>query len=129
MALDLDDLTPPRTWNWALIAPAGRALPGASGSAPVFAASAAQLGEAVIRVARAESRTELMAREEGCLLFRARSRVLGLPDLIQVQLIETAPGRSSLAMFSRARYGLYDLGVNRRRMTRWLRALEVELGG
>lgn len=105
------------------------ALPGAFKSAQDFAVSAAQLGEAVIRVARAEPRTELMAREEGGLRFRARSRLLGRPDLIEVRPIETAPERSSLASLSRARYGLYDLGGDRRRVTRWLRALEAELGG
>ena len=127
MALDLESFAPPRAWNWALIAPAGTAVRGAARSAPAFASDLDSLRQAVLRIAAAEPKTELMAEEGGCLRFRARSRLFGFPDLIDVRLIEPEPGRVSLAIFSRARYGFYDLGVNRRRVRRWLRALEAAL--
>ena len=119
----------PKTWNWALIAPAGRAMPGALAQAPGFTVTLGRLREAVMVVALAEPRAELAAEQASgnSLHFRSRSRVLGLPDLIWVRLVETAPGRVSLAIFSWARFGLYDFGVNRRRALRWLGAVEAQL--
>ncbi len=80
-------------------------------------------------VVQADPRTELVSGEAAgcCLQFRARSCLLGLPDLISVRLVELTDGRASLAIFSRARYGLYDLGVNRRRVRRWLLGIEVRI--
>ena len=127
MGFELERFTPPRAWNWALISPAGKSVPGASRSSPVFSAELDSLRRAVRQVAAAEPNTVLVAEEGDCLRFRARSRLFGFTDLIDVQLVEPEPGRVSLAIFSRARYGFYDLGVNRRRARRWLRALEAAL--
>ena len=127
MGFEVERFTPPRTWNWALIAPAGKSLPGAARSAPAFSADLDSLRRALRQAAAAEPKTVLLAEEGGCLRFRARSRLFGFPDHIDVQLLEPEPGRVSLAIFSRARYGLYDFGVNRRRARRWLRAVEAAL--
>ena len=124
---DLESFTPPRGWGWTVIAPAGRAVPGASRTAPSFAVSRDRLREAVLKVARAEPRTELLAEEGDHLRFRIRSRLFGFPDLVCIRLVEPAPGQVSLAIFSKARYGFHDLGVNRRRARRWLRAVTAEL--
>jgi uncharacterized protein (DUF1499 family) len=56
-----------------------------------------------------------------------RSRVLRFPDVITVQLIPLGPDRSTLAVYSRSRYGRSDFGVNRRRVEDWLTRLERTL--
>ena len=50
------------------------------------------------------------------------------PDLVTVEFVALAPDRSSLALYSRARYGRSDFGVNRRRVLRWLSRLQQIAG-
>jgi len=123
-----DGFVPPRAWNWALIAPADRPIPGAYRQAPAFPVGVDALRRAVLSVAAAQARTELLAEDPGAgrLEFRARSRFLGAPDLITVILM-AGEGTASLALFSRARYGAYDFGVNRHRVERWLKAISAAL--
>jgi uncharacterized protein (DUF1499 family) len=128
VAFRLDDFTPPMTWNWALIAPAGRTMPGAMRQAPAWPVPVERLREVVLAAAKAEPRCALLHdnRGEARLEFRARSRLFGFPDLISVALVE-ADGGSSLALFSRAKLGGYDFGVNRRRAKRWLKRIDLAL--
>ena len=52
------------------------------------------------------------------------SAVLGFPDVITVEFVPVGPDRSSVALYSRARYGKLDFGVNRKRVERWISRLE-----
>lgn len=47
------------------------------------------------------------------------------PDVVTVQLYDLGGNRSSLAIYSRTIKGDDDVGANRARVMRWLRALEV----
>ena len=47
------------------------------------------------------------------------------PDVVTVQLYDLGGNRSSLAIYSRTLKGDDDVGANRARVMRWLRALEV----
>ena len=58
MTFDLDGFTPPRTWNWSLAAPAGKAMPGAGRASPAFDASLDELRDAVLATVQAEPRTD-----------------------------------------------------------------------
>jgi hypothetical protein len=57
-----------------------------------------------------------------------RSAVFGFPDLVTVEIVALAPDGSSVALYSRARYGRYDFGVNRGRVLRWLSRLRQIAG-
>jgi uncharacterized protein DUF1499 len=46
--------------------------------------------------------------------------LLRFPDIITVEFVALAPDRSSLAIYSRARYGRGDFGTNRKRVLHWL---------
>ena len=59
--------------------------------------------------------------------FTQRTTVMGFPDDIWVAFLPAGEGGSALALYSRARYGLTDLGVNKRRCRRWLDLLQKEL--
>lgn len=69
------------------------------------------------RVARAAPRTEVVAGsvEEGHVTYVQRSKLVGFPDYVSVKRVE-----GGLVVWSRARYGLSDMGVNADRVRRWL---------
>jgi len=54
------------------------------------------------------------------VVFIQHTPLLRFPDIITVEFVALAPDRSSLAIYSRARYGRGDFGTNRKRVLRWL---------
>jgi uncharacterized protein (DUF1499 family) len=93
--------------------------------APVFAIGAADLAAAIDAVALAEPRTVRLAGqpEDLWVTYVQRSRFMAFPDYVSVRVIPLGPERSTIAIYSRARYGQSDLGVNRARVEKWLAAL------
>jgi uncharacterized protein (DUF1499 family) len=73
-----------------------------------------------------QPRTVLQAQDEGTRrsLHVQRSRVLGFPDLVRAEIVALGAERSGLIVDSRARYGCWDFGVNRRRVLRWVHDLK-----
>ncbi len=57
-------------------------------------------------------------------VYIQHSSTFRFPDIITVEFVPLGPGRSSVAVFSRSRYGRYDFGKNRKRVGRWLALLE-----
>lgn len=90
--------------------------------APVFEIAAAQLRQEFLSVALAEPRvSHTLADEKGLYDdLVVRSAVFGFPDLVSVQFLPLSNGTSTLALYSRAVHGLWDLGVNRARAQAWL---------
>lgn len=52
------------------------------------------------------------------------SPVFRFPDMVTVEFVPLGPDRSSLALYSRSRYGEYDFAKNRKRVERWLVLLQ-----
>ncbi len=96
---------------------------------PVFPVSRDGLGLLVKRVALAEPRTVLLENDEdGCHFeFRQRSRIFRFPDFVTVECRHADNDRSTLAIWSRSKYGISDRGVNRKRVERWIAAIEARL--
>lgn len=71
-------------------------------------------------VIRAEPRTEVLAGSvaEGQITYVTRSLLWGFPDYTTL-----SGDASRLRIFARLRFGKGDLGVNRKRVSRWLAAL------
>jgi hypothetical protein len=119
-----DPLTAARTGkpNDFLMAP-----PGGAGDAesPVFALPAAALMARLEAVAATEPRTRLVARGADGLsaTWVQRSAVWGFPDYVSARVVDLGGDASALAIWSRARFGHSDLGVNRARVERWTAAL------
>jgi len=131
MATDFATLT--LTWkpNQFLVLPPGyvaKAKPHAA--SPVFAKTPEQVLDAMKRVALAEPRTELVGEDRGArqLTFIQRSKTFRFPDFIAVEAVPLAAGQTALAIYSRAKIGIRDFGVNRARVERWLAALKTQLG-
>ena len=57
-----------------------------------------------------------------------RSALLRFPDTITVQFLPETNGKATrVLVYSASKIGYSDMGVNRRRVTDWLSALEQEL--
>ena len=76
-------------------------------------------------IARAQTRTRVVAGDLDSLMitYMQRSRVFGFPDYLTVKAV-VMDGGAGLMIFSRARYGRSDFGVNRARVEAWLAALD-----
>lgn len=59
--------------------------------------------------------------------YVARSELFNFPDLIMVQVLPDGADSSDLILWSRSVYGESDLGVNRKRLTTWIAALQAKL--
>ncbi len=109
--------------------------------APLFRLSPDALAQEMRQVAEVSPRTEIVAEDADGRGFTAvqRTSVIGFPDTIRVWCRPaptgatpeeaSGPGRlSTLAILSRSRYGYSDLGVNEKRVRRWLKALSARVG-
>ena len=63
--------------------------------------------------------------DEGVITFVCRSKFFGFPDYISVSFKKYSTGESSLSVFSRSRFVVYDFGKNKKRVTKWLQLLEA----
>ena len=114
--------------NQYLIAPDGatpRAKP--DSESPVFGVAPDQLRDAFLAVTSEAPRTKLLNQSADGLRLSLvqRSAVLRFPDYIDVSILPAAVDGdgSTIAIYSRSRFGYSDLGVNQRRVEEWMTAL------
>ena len=122
----LAGFTGPVPENGALACPPGYcAAPGAIAS-PVFAIGIDRLTELWAELLAGEPRITPLARaaDGRRQVVLQRSAMLRFPDVMTVEFVPLGSGRASLAIYSRARYGRSDFGVNRKRIEHWLRRLD-----
>jgi len=114
--------------NEYLAAPRGFCPGPADAESPVFEVPVARLAVAVETALARMPRTRLLRADRaiGQFVYQQRSRVFRFPDVVRVQLLALGGARSTLAIHSRSVYGRNDLGVNRRRVRRWLEAIAAE---
>ena len=129
MILDLQNLTPPKKPNWHLVVPSGWAHTHAQARAPRFDVPLDILREALVAVASEEPRCHLLALDKDARQaeFEQKSGLFGFPDRIVVEFVPLGNGASTLALYSYAVKGYWDLGVNRKRLERWLAALPAQI--
>ena len=122
-----DPLTVARqgTGNSVLVAPAGMAASPVDEEAGVYPVSPEELMLAIDAAAVARPRVTRLAGDPASLFvtYVERSTVMAFPDYISVRALP-AEGGSTLAVYSRSRYGSYDVGVNAKRVSAWLETLE-----
>ncbi len=122
----------PKTPNWHRAVPADATVdrhPERDALPPTFDVSAAELGAAFDAVATGEERVAVLAgsASEGHVTYVQRSKAMHFPDYISVRFIDLPEGGSTIAVFSRARYGQKDFDVNEKRVERWLAATTQRL--
>ena len=109
------------------ICPAGFCEPPGDCTSPIFAVPWARLRDTWRDAIAAEPRiTEVSAgtADPHRLTYVQRSAMLRFHDIITVEFVALGEERSAIAVDSRSRYGRGDLGVNRRRVMRWIALLE-----
>jgi uncharacterized protein (DUF1499 family) len=116
--------------NQALALPAGfagKAEPHLG--SPDYPVPAEALQAVVEQVLAEEKLVRILQLDQGLRQLRvvARTAVLRFPDDIWIQIVPRGSSRSALAIYSRSRFGYSDLGVNRRRVGRWLAAIAARL--
>jgi uncharacterized protein (DUF1499 family) len=129
--IDFATLTLPASPNTYLIAPPGlcrAATP--HEAAPVFAQDAPAVRAAFAKVAMGEPRVTAEGRDDAGLAddYVQRSALMRFPDTISVRFIPLEAGGSTLALYSRSKVGYSDMGVNKKRVQRWMTLLKAELG-
>lgn len=90
---------------------------------PVFPIPARELKTRVDALLSNAPRTEIDSAGDTHIVAVQRSLIFRFPDIIDIEVVAVEPGKSTLAIYSRSRYGRYDFGANRRRVEGWLEAL------
>ena len=123
------ELPPPLPGNAFLVCPAGYCAVAAAAGAPEFAISAARLQQCWRQLLAGERHVAEMAAEPQAqrIVYIAHTPLLRFPDIVTVEFVALAAERSCLAVYSRARYGRADFGINRRRVEAWLRRLAAAI--
>lgn len=90
-----------------------------------YAMPAAALRAAFAKVVASEPKVTLVEKNNAEMTDRyiQRSAVLGFPDTIVVKFLDLSDGQSTLALYSRSRFGESDFGANKARIERWLEKL------
>ena len=72
------------------------------------------------QIAQQTPRTKVLAGsvDDGMITYVTRSRLIGFPDYTPVEAKD-----GMVTVFARLRFGRSDLGVNRRRVEGWIKAL------
>jgi uncharacterized protein (DUF1499 family) len=115
------------TPNDALVCPAARCPKAKPDWEPkTYAMAPAELLAQLKKVALAESNTNELPCVPNCervAHFVQRTRLMRFPDTIDAEVFAVGD-KSTLAIYSRSLIGRKDFGVNRTRVTRWLKAFD-----
>lgn len=97
------------------------------GQAPRFLATPDQVIAALKSVAGTKERVRLIAEDDRMITFEARTKRMQFPDYLTFDVQGDGAG-TRLDILSRSRFGQSDLGVNAKRLKRWLSDLRETLG-
>lgn len=96
---------------------------------PTFQVPVAELKQAFMAVVARQPRTEVVEEGANYAKLVQRSKLMRFPDDIDVRFVSLGNTDSTFAIYSRARYGIRDFGVNQARVRHWLGQLHEELNG
>jgi len=93
---------------------------------PVYSANPTLMAKAFDDFVLSQSKTTRIAGspEEGWMTYVQKSQRWGFPDYISVKFIDLNGGKSTIAIYSRSRFGHSDMGVNEARVRRWVSTLQ-----
>ncbi|MEO0999678.1 MAG: DUF1499 domain-containing protein [Pseudomonadota bacterium] len=116
----------PESPNWYRVAPAALTEGRISEEAPIYVGTPDVLAQAFEEfVLRQPDTFRIGGTPSGAwMTYVQRSETIKFPDYISVRFLEVDEARSTVAIYSRSRYGYGDLGVNQARVTRWLATLQ-----
>ncbi|MEM8789652.1 MAG: DUF1499 domain-containing protein [Pseudomonadota bacterium] len=95
-------------------------------AAPIYAVDASTLARAFDTFVMGQPRVERVAGtvEEGWMTYVQFTEQLRFPDYVSVRFYDfDDAGKSTVAIYSRSRFGYGDMGVNQARVQAWLQSL------
>lgn len=121
----LQERTTPRD---SLACPPGMCRVVADFDAPRFTLSAEELIERVEKIISRQPRTRLQGAKDALKqrIFVQRTRIFRFPDTVWIQAVADGT-QSALIVYSRSNIGYWDMGTNKRRVRRFIRAIEKDL--
>ena len=125
-AVNLSELYSPLPKAGFLFCPSGYCPAAEAIASPVFPMPWERLREYWTEVISGEKRVETIVADpdERRFVYIQHSPTFRFPDIVTVEFVQLGPNRSSIAIYSRSRYGHYDFGKNRKRVGKWLALLE-----
>ena len=126
--IDFQNFEAPERSNAVVACPKGRCGGSASIQTQIYGISKEKLFVEVKDVLQALPRVSLLHSDESRLQIVAvqRSRLIGFPDTIWVQVVDVGE-KAGPIIFSRSNYGLWDAGVNLKRVNNLLTSLNLKL--
>jgi len=92
---------------------------------PIFSVSEDTLNHLWQKIPLKEPRTKLIQVHDNYFFYEQRSKVFKFPDYITVKIIPIDEQHATIAIYSQAKYGYYDFGVNKKRVERWLKKIKI----
>jgi hypothetical protein len=125
-AANIPELRSPLPKNSFLACPPGYCSAAEAVASPVFDMPWERLRDYWVEMMSNEAHIVRPAADLGPhrYIYIQHSPVFRFPDVITVELVPFGPARSSIALYSRSRYGRYDFRKNRKRVERWLFLLQ-----
>lgn len=121
--LSVETCTTPNCFR---MAPAGSTDERIDAISPIYGESALVLAQAFDEFALTQRATHRIAGlpPEQMMTYVQTTEKIKAPDYLTIKFISLEDGRSTIAVYSRARFGYGDLGVNEERVRRWVKTLE-----
>lgn len=122
LAVDFQHLILPGKPNYYLVCPAHYCNVGPQQDSPIYPIPMQGLILGWNAMVARQPRVELLAQNPTLNQYDyvQRSRWFHFPDYITVRFIALTGHTSTLAIYSRAKYGYYDFKVNQKRVQKWL---------
>ncbi|WP_169568324.1 DUF1499 domain-containing protein [Sneathiella limimaris] len=95
---------------------------------PVYKLSKTTLADRLKSIVLKDPNIEIRQDDGTKLELVARTPTVRWPDLVSIEFIEKDENSSTLAIYSRAIYGIRDFSANKSRVDRWLKSLRAEIG-
>jgi len=124
--VSIAELRSPLPKNAFLACPPGYCAAAEAITSPVFDIAWDRLRDYWVEMISGERRIVRAEADPGLrrYVYIQHSPVFRFPDIVTVEFVPLGPDRSSLALYSRSRYGEYDFSKNRKRVERWLFLLQ-----
>lgn len=125
--IDFQDFTLPASPNSYYVAPEDFSAVTPQEISPIYNVDVDTLSIAWHAVIKRQPRITELEQKAFQFSYIQRTKWLNFPDYIDVKLIPSSSTQSTIAIFSRSKYGYYDFGTNQQRVQSWLAQLNQEI--
>jgi uncharacterized protein (DUF1499 family) len=125
-AVSISELRSPLPNTSFLACPADYCLASGAITSPVFNLPWDRLRDFWVEMVSGEPRVvrAIADLDPRSYVYIQHSPVFRFPDIVTVELVPIGATHSSIALYSRSRYGEYDFAKNRKRVEKWLFLLQ-----